>query len=55
MKRAKSICIGIENEYWGDIKLLIKSCADFMLDKINAQILLVNFDDSNKLIKLADA
>ena len=54
MKRAKSICIGIENEYWDDIEVLIKSCADFMLDKINAQILLINFDDPNKLIKLAE-
>ena len=54
MKRAKSICIGIENEYWDDIEVLIKACADFMLDKINAQILLINFDDPNKLIKLAE-
>lgn len=52
MKLAKSICIGIENEYWNDIKVLIKPCADFMVDKINAQIPLVNFDDSNKRIKL---
>ena len=52
MKLAKSICIGIENEYWDDIKVLIKPCADFMVDKINAQIPLVNFDDSNKRIKL---
>ena len=29
MKRAKSICIGIENEYWDDIEALIKPCADF--------------------------
>ncbi len=54
MKRAKSICIGVENEYWDDIKMLIKPCADFMVDKINAKISLVNFYDSNKLIKLAE-
>lgn len=53
MKRAKSICIGTKNEYWDDIKLLIKPCADFMVDKINEQISLINFDDPNKLIKLA--
>lgn len=55
MKRAKSICIGIENEYWDDIKVLIKACADFMVDKINSKILLLNFDDHTKLIKLANA
>jgi streptomycin 3"-adenylyltransferase len=54
MKRAKSICIGVENEYWDDIEVLIKPCADFMVDKINAQIPLVNFDDPCKLIKLAE-
>lgn len=54
MKRAKSICIGVENEYWDDIEVLIKSCADFMVGKINAQISLVNSDDPNKLIKLAE-
>lgn len=54
MKRAKSICIGVEHEYWDDIEVLVKSCANFMLDKINAETSLVNFDDSNKLIKLAE-
>ncbi|MFW2570147.1 aminoglycoside adenylyltransferase family protein [Legionella sp. 29fVS95] len=51
MQRAKSICIGIETEYWDDVKILIKSCADFMANKINEQASLINFDDS-KLIKL---
>jgi streptomycin 3"-adenylyltransferase len=55
MKRVKSIYIGVENEYWDDIKVLIKSCADFMVDKINAKISLISFDDHNKLIKLANA
>ncbi len=54
MQRAKSICIGLENEYWDDINVLIKPCADFMVDKINAQISLINFDDPCKLIKLAE-
>jgi len=53
MKRAKSICIGIENEHWNDIETLIHPCADFMADKINAQIPLVNFNDPNLHIKLA--
>jgi len=53
MKRAKSICIGIENEHWDDIETLIQPCADFMADKINAQIPLINFNDSNLHIKLA--
>ena len=53
MKRAKSICIGIENERWDDIETLIHPCADFMVDKINAQIPLVNFNDPNLHIKLA--
>lgn len=52
IKRAKSICMGIENEHWDDIKVLIKPCADFMVDKINRRIPLVNFDDPNKRVKL---
>lgn len=55
MKRAKSICIGLENEHWGDINALINPCADFMVDKINVQIPLVNFNDHNKRIKLEEA
>lgn len=54
MKRAKSICIGLENEYWDDIKALIKPCADFMVDKINMQISSIHFNDPNKSIRLAD-
>jgi streptomycin 3"-adenylyltransferase len=54
MKRAKLICIGVENEYWDDIEVFIKSCADFMVDKINAQISLINFEEPDKLIKLAE-
>jgi streptomycin 3"-adenylyltransferase len=54
MKRAKSICIGEENEHWDDIDMLIKPCVDFMVDQIKAQISLVNFDDPNEFIKLAE-
>lgn len=35
MNRAKSICIGDEDEYWEDIKASIEPCADWMLQKIN--------------------
>jgi hypothetical protein len=52
MQRAKSICIGIENEHWDDIKVLVKPCADFVVDKITERIPVVNFDDLNKRIKL---
>ncbi|OJX13010.1 MAG: adenylyltransferase [Caedibacter sp. 37-49] len=54
MTRAKAICIGMENEHWEDIKALIKSCSGFMVDKINAQIPLMTFDDPNKIIKLVE-
>lgn len=35
MNRAKSICVGLENEHWDDIKEITKSCADFIVNKIN--------------------
>lgn len=54
IERAKLICIGVENEYWDDIKELVKPSADFMIDKINEHASLINFDDRNKLIKLVD-
>ena len=54
MKRAQSICIGIENEHWDGIEMLVKPCADFMVDQINAQSSLINFDDPNKRIKLVE-
>lgn len=54
IKRAKAVCIGIEDEHWDDIKELIKPCADFMVDNIHAKTALVNFDDSKNLIKLAE-
>lgn len=54
MKRAKSICIGIENEHWDDLSELIKPCADFMVDKITAQMSSINFDDLSSYIKLSE-
>lgn len=54
MMRAKSICIGAENEHWEDIELLIKPCADFIVNQINARASLISFDDANKLLKLAE-
>lgn len=36
MKRAKSICIGDENEHWEDIIVSLKPCADLILQKIKS-------------------
>jgi len=55
MQRAYTICIGKENESWGDIKTIIQPCADYMVDKINTIIsLLESSDQTNKSIKLAE-
>jgi predicted nucleotidyltransferase len=54
MKRAKLISMGVENEHWDDMEGLVKSCADFMKDKINEQTSLINFDDPNMAIKLTE-
>ena len=53
MNRAKAVCMGLEEEYWDDLKIAVKSCADFMLSRINEQKLLINLDNSCNLIKLA--
>jgi predicted nucleotidyltransferase len=53
INRAKSIAGGLENEYWDDIKALVKPCADFMLSRINEQKLSIDLKDPCKLIKLA--
>ncbi|MFO2870541.1 aminoglycoside adenylyltransferase family protein [Legionella pneumophila serogroup 1] len=42
MNRAKSICIGDDNEYWEDIKASLKPCADWMLQEINTIKLSIN-------------
>lgn len=54
MERAKSICIGVEGEHWDDVETLIKPCANFMVDKINAQMSAVNLDNPTRSIKLAE-
>ena len=54
MKRAKSICIGEENEHWDDIEGLIKPCVDFMVAEINTQSAKTNFDDPYASITLAE-
>lgn len=54
MKRAKSICTGIEYEYWDDITALVKPCADFMVNEIHKQIILINFAEPDKFIRLAE-
>jgi len=54
IKRAKSICLGIEEEYWEDLKALLQPCANFMGGKINTQILAIRFDDPTQVIKLAE-
>ncbi len=38
MERAKAICRGDDEEYWDDIKELIKACANFMLNEASNQI-----------------
>jgi streptomycin 3"-adenylyltransferase len=42
MNRAKSICIGDENEYWEDIKASLKPCVDWMLQEIDTIKLSIN-------------
>jgi streptomycin 3"-adenylyltransferase len=54
MQRAKSICIGLENEQWDDIEALLKPCVDFIVNRIKAQISVVDFNDSKKSIKVAE-
>jgi streptomycin 3"-adenylyltransferase len=54
MMRAKSICLGKENEHWDDLKKQIKPCATFIVEKIYDQIPLITFDHSHTSIKLAE-
>lgn len=42
MNRAKSICIGDEDEYWEDINTSLEPCADWILQKINTIKLSIN-------------
>lgn len=54
LNRAKLICMGVEDEHWEDIEKLIKPCAEFMIEKINQQIPMINLNDQSILIKLMD-
>nr|HAT8715050.1 DUF4111 domain-containing protein [Legionella jordanis] len=54
MRRAKAICVGLESEHWEDIASLIKPCADFMRAQIHQASLLIDLNDSNNHIKLAE-
>jgi hypothetical protein len=52
INRAKSISVGLEEDYWDDIFVIVKSCAEFMLSKINEQKSPVT-KESCRRIKLA--
>lgn len=52
MQRAKSICVGLETEFWDDIDALIKPCADYMIEQINTKSTSLDFNASN-IITLA--
>ncbi|GGI87776.1 aminoglycoside adenylyltransferase family protein [Legionella impletisoli] len=53
MKRAKSICTGNEEEHWDDLDGFVKTCADFMLSRINERKLSINVKAPSNQIKLA--
>lgn len=54
IQRAKAICEGKEAEYWDDVQLLIKPCADFMLMQINNNITqIMQSENQGKAICLA--
>lgn len=44
INRAKSICVGHEDEYWEDIKASLEPCADWMLQNINMLKLSINLN-----------
>lgn len=52
MMRAKAICLGEENENWNDIKVLIRPCADLMVEQIYKEILAIETSKNvNRTIK----
>lgn len=54
MKQARAICLGEEQEYWGDMTSIIKPCADFMVTQIKKQTFLLKSSDySSRVIKIA--
>ncbi|MFH2019502.1 MAG: aminoglycoside adenylyltransferase family protein [bacterium] len=51
--RAKQVLLGETPEHWDDLKIYVRSCADFMVKKIDDQMILINSSDySNKSIAL---
>lgn len=54
MQHAKSIYLGHEKECWDDFQQFIRPCADFMLDKIKAQSVIMKANKPNSHIKLAE-
>jgi streptomycin 3"-adenylyltransferase len=55
IKRAKAIYRGEAEEYWDDIRELIKPYADFIINQINNEISKTKLSDcANKSIKLAE-
>lgn len=45
MQRAKAICTGEDKEYWDDLKVLIKPCADFISGQINIKLAGMNLSE----------
>lgn len=54
MQRALNYCIGVEDEHWDDMQLLVKPCAEFMIDQIHQARALINLNDRNNVIRLAE-
>lgn len=54
MNRARAISSGEEKKHWEDLKVIIKSCAEFMVEHIKIQTSGLNSSDySNRSIKVA--
>ncbi|WP_131782210.1 aminoglycoside adenylyltransferase domain-containing protein [Legionella gresilensis] len=53
MQRARAICLGKEHDYWTDIELLVRSCADKIVRNIkqHSSLLMVDNSKSIKVIK----
>jgi streptomycin 3"-adenylyltransferase len=51
MQRAKAICIGVQDEYWEDVRPSILPCADYMLCQINKKI--STDDNPEKYIRIS--
>lgn len=54
LMRAKSILLGERNEYWEDLKNLIKPCANFMIEQVTKETKLIDTSGySERFIKIA--